>query len=36
MLGSLVLYLKAMRIVMFQLSDFYYRAGGLGSICGSG
>ena len=24
MLGSLILYLKAMRIVMFQLSGFYY------------
>ena len=23
-LGSLILYLKAMRIVMFQLSGFYY------------
>ena len=26
MLGSLILYLKGMRIVMFQLSGFYYRA----------
>ena len=25
MLGSLILYLKGMRIVMFQLSSFYYR-----------
>ena len=25
MLGSLVLYLKGMRILMFQLSGFYYR-----------
>ena len=25
MLGSLILYLKGMRIVMFQLSGFYYR-----------
>ena len=24
MLGSLILYLKAIRIVMFQLSGFYY------------
>ena len=24
MLGSLILYLKTMRIVMFQLSGFYY------------
>ena len=24
MLGSLILYLKGMRIVMFQLSGFYY------------
>ena len=24
MLGSLILYLKATRIVMFQLSGFYY------------
>ena len=29
MLGSLILYLKAIRIVMFQLSGFYYI--GLGS-----
>ena len=27
-LGSLVLYLKGTRIVMFQLSGFYYRAFG--------
>ena len=27
-LGSLILYLKAMRIVMFQLSGFYYIAFG--------
>ena len=26
MLGSLILYLKGMRIVMFQLSGFYYRS----------
>ena len=26
MLGSLILYLKGMRIVMFQLSGFFYRA----------
>ena len=25
MLGSLILYLKAIRIVMFQLSGFYYK-----------
>ena len=25
MLGSLILYLKAMRILMFQLSGFYYK-----------
>ena len=25
MLGSLILYLKGMRIVMFQLSGFYYK-----------
>ena len=25
MLGSLILYLKGMRIMMFQLSGFYYR-----------
>ena len=24
MLGSLILYLKGMRIIMFQLSGFYY------------
>ena len=24
MLGSLILYLKGMRIMMFQLSDYYY------------
>ena len=34
MLGSLILYLKAIRIVMFQLSGFYYKPrpgfGGLG------
>ena len=28
MLGSLILYIKGMRILMFQLSGFYYR--GLG------
>ena len=26
MLGSLILYLKGMRIMMFQLSGFYYKA----------
>ena len=26
MLGSLILYIKGMRILMFQLSGFYYRA----------
>ena len=26
MLGSLILYLKGMRIMMFQLSGFYYRS----------
>ena len=26
MLGSLILYLKGMRAIMFQLSGFYYRA----------
>ena len=25
MLGSLILYLKGMRIMMFQLSGFYYK-----------
>ena len=25
MLGSLILYLKGMRTIMFQLSGFYYR-----------
>ena len=25
MLGSLILYLKGMRIMMFQLSGYYYR-----------
>ena len=25
MLGSLILYLKGMRIIMFQLSGFYYK-----------
>ena len=25
MLGSLILYLKSIRIMMFQLSGFYYR-----------
>ena len=29
MLGSPILYLKGMRILMFQLSGFYYRACGL-------
>ena len=26
MLGSLILYLKGMRIMMFQLSGFYYKS----------
>ena len=26
MLGSLILYLKGMRIIMFQLSGFYYKS----------
>ena len=30
MLGSLILYLKGMRIMMFQLSGYYYRSG----LCG--
>ena len=30
MLGSPILYLKAMRILMFQLSGFYCRIQGLG------
>ena len=30
MLGSLILYLKGMRITMFQLSGFYCRVAGLG------
>ena len=30
MLGSLILYIKGMRILMFQLSGFYCRARGLG------
>ena len=29
MLGSLILYLKAMRIVMFQLAGFYYMLCGI-------
>ena len=29
MLGSLILYLKGMRTIMFQLSGFYYRGSGL-------
>ena len=29
-LGSLILYLKGMRIMMFQLSGFYCRASSLG------
>ena len=29
MLGSLILYLKGMRIMMFQLSGFYYMAGSI-------
>ena len=29
MLGSLVLYLKGMRTIMFQLSGFYYSRGRL-------
>ena len=28
MLGSLILYLKGMRIVRFQLSGFYYKVSG--------
>ena len=33
MLGSLILYLKGMRIVMFQLSGFHYsRQWGNGSL----
>ena len=31
MLGSPTLYLKGMRILMFQLSGFYYRIMGIGS-----
>ena len=31
MLGSLILYLKGMRIMMFQLSGFYCRVFGFGS-----
>ena len=30
MLGSPILYLKGMRILMFQLSGFYYRVSGSG------
>ena len=30
MLGSLILYLKGMRIMMFQLSGYYYRVEGIG------
>ena len=33
MLGSLILYLKGMRIVMFQLSGFYCRGLGFGFFC---
>ena len=29
-LGSLILYLKGMRIMMFQLSGFYYKVSSLG------
>ena len=29
MLGSLILYIKGMRILMFQLSGFYYRGLGI-------
>ena len=40
MLGSLILYLKGMRIMMFQLSGFYCTAsrglGGFGLFSGSG
>ena len=34
MLGSPILYLKAMRILMFQLSGFYCRASGLDFLVG--
>ena len=34
MLGSLILYLKGMRIMMFQLSGFYCRAQGLEGLQG--
>ena len=34
MLGSLILYLKGMRIMMFQLSSFYYRVPLKGSLKG--
>ena len=30
MLGSLIIFLKGMRRMMFQLSGFYYRVSGLG------
>ena len=32
MLGSLILYLKGMRIILFQLSGFYFRVLGLSLI----
>ena len=32
MLGSLILYLKGMRIMMFQLSGFYYTLNGFGTL----
>ena len=35
MLGSLILYLKGMRIMMFQLSGFYYRVPLKGFLQGS-
>ena len=34
MLGSLILYLKGMRIMMFQLSGFYCRVAGSELDCG--
>ena len=34
MLGSLVLYLKGMRRMMFQVSGFYYRVKGSGHLLG--
>ena len=33
MLGSLIVYLKGMRIMMFQLSGFYSRASGFRALC---